>query len=147
MGNPAGDREISSKQLWDEWKYRHGMWVKTFYRSLSAVGVFALLPWIDVRWLHPGFFVLIHRQEIRLWYGLLLLTLFLGTNTHLAFEYANLKSVEQKLKDQRQTPRDEWHHKLRHAFGLKTPALWATLAYAITCLVVLWWAYKHYPTA
>src|SRR5437879_5114366 len=35
-----------AKHLWDEWKYRHELWHKTFYRSLWFVVTLAIIPWI-----------------------------------------------------------------------------------------------------
>jgi hypothetical protein len=68
------------------------------YRSLWAIIIVATVPWLK-----PEFFEPISQPSIRIWYALLPLVVFIPMCVAAALEYADLKSVQEKLADLRST--------------------------------------------
>lgn len=91
-----------ANHLWEEWKYRHEAWRKTFYRSTWIILVFELLPLVK------SSLISIDLQQIfkdqpslsAIYLGVIVL-LLIASNWLLAFEYARLLSVERKLSEVR----------------------------------------------
>lgn len=97
----SGEPKIEwAKHLWEEWRYRHETWHKTFYRSLSFVVTLAIIPWIpkELKGIESTF----PSQPVIEWaYALLPLVLFLATAFQLASEHTHLIEIEDKLQQTR----------------------------------------------
>jgi hypothetical protein len=99
--NRSGEPKIEwAKHLWDEWKYRHETWHKTFYRSLWFVVTLAIIPWIPKR-IKGIEFTFPSQPVIQGAYALLPLVLFLATAFQLAREHTHLIEIEDKLQQTR----------------------------------------------
>ena len=136
-----------SNQLWAEWKYRHEMWGKTFYRSLGFVVTIAVIPFVKTSSFELA---LPANKWFRGCYAFLPLLLFGVTAFQLAYEYKHLIGVEARLKHFRGF-RDTPELKMSDVFSFKgkskgkikgSSTMWFTTIYVVVgFLLWLAWAW------